>query len=86
MPGLWNKDCYYNKRFGGILDKPEGFILEKWHKCQIVWCKIVLSIYLIDFFTDEGAMNDYKMRLRYLVARYGYSTSVFAWEFFNEVL
>ena len=28
---------------------------------------------------------DYKNRLRYLVARYGYSTSVFAWEFFNEV-
>jgi hypothetical protein len=38
-----------------------------------------------DFFTDERAKADYKNRLRYLVARYGYSTSVFAWEFFNEV-
>jgi hypothetical protein len=38
-----------------------------------------------DFFIDERAKADYKNRLRYLVARYGYSTSVFAWEFFNEV-
>ncbi|CAI7995235.1 Mannan endo-1,4-beta-mannosidase A, partial [Geodia barretti] len=38
-----------------------------------------------NFFTDGRAKADYKNRLRYLVARYGYSTSVFAWEFFNEV-
>lgn len=61
MSGFWNKDCYYNKKFGGIIEKAE------------------------DFFTDEGARTDYKMRLRYLAARYGYSTSVFAWEFFNDV-
>ena len=41
--------------------------------------------FCVDFFTDERAKADYKNRLRYLVARYGYSTSVFAWEFFNEV-
>lgn len=40
----------------------------------------------IDFFTNERARADYKQRLRYLVARYGYSTSIFAWEFFNEVI
>lgn len=38
-----------------------------------------------DFFTNAEAIADYKNRLRYLVARYAYSTSVFAWEFFNEV-
>jgi hypothetical protein len=38
-----------------------------------------------EFFVDERAKADYKNRLRYIVARYGYSTSVFAWEFFNEV-
>ncbi|XP_065833862.1 uncharacterized protein [Oscarella lobularis] len=38
-----------------------------------------------DFFTDEAAKADYKGRLRYLISRYGYSTSVFAWEYFNEV-
>lgn len=30
-------------------------------------------------------MNDYKNKLRYVIARYSYSTAVFAWEFFNEV-
>jgi endo-1,4-beta-mannosidase len=59
-PCNWDKDCYYNKKFGGFLDKPE------------------------EFFTDARAKADYKNRLRYLVARYGYSTAVFAWEFFNE--
>eukprot|EP00118_Oscarella_pearsei_P006546 m.29751 g.29751 ORF g.29751 m.29751 type:complete len:381 (+) comp31223_c0_seq3:648-1790(+) len=38
-----------------------------------------------DFFTDKAAKEDYKDRLRYLIARYGYSTNVFAWEYFNEV-
>jgi hypothetical protein len=38
-----------------------------------------------EFFTNEQAKMDYKNRLRYLIARYGYSTSVFAWEYFNEV-
>ena len=30
-------------------------------------------------------LEAYRDRLRYLVARYGYSSSVFAWEFWNEV-
>ncbi len=37
-----------------------------------------------EFFTNERAMNDTKVYLRYMVARYGYSTNVFAWELFNE--
>jgi hypothetical protein len=37
------------------------------------------------FWTDERARNLYKQRLRYLVARYSYSTSVWAWEFWNEL-
>lgn len=44
-----------------------------------------LQSFFSDFFIDERAIADYKNRLRYIVARYGYSTSVFAWEFFNEV-
>ena len=46
---------------------------------------VCLYLHCSDFFTDVRAKADYKNRLRYLVARYGYSTSVFAWEFFNEV-
>jgi hypothetical protein len=38
-----------------------------------------------DFFTDATAKRLFRQRLRYLVARWGYSHSVFAWEFWNEV-
>ena len=38
-----------------------------------------------DFFTQPEAKRLYKDRLRYIVARWGYSTHVFAWEFWNEV-
>jgi len=38
-----------------------------------------------DFFTDEIARKYFKRKLRYLIARWGYSTNVFAWELFNEV-
>jgi len=37
------------------------------------------------FFSDPAARARYKSRLRYLVARWGYSPSIGAWEFFNEV-
>jgi len=37
------------------------------------------------YFTNETMLAAYRDRLRYLIARYGYSTSVFAWEFWNEV-
>lgn len=37
------------------------------------------------YFLDPVMLRAYRDRLRYLVARYGYSTSVFAWEFWNEV-
>ena len=38
-----------------------------------------------DFFTHPRAKRLYKERLRYIVARWGYSTHVLAWEFWNEV-
>jgi len=38
-----------------------------------------------DFFTNEEARRLFQQRLRYLVARYGYQTSVLSWEFWNEV-
>lgn len=37
------------------------------------------------YFTDPTMLRAYRDRLRYLVARYGYSPNVFAWEFWNEV-
>lgn len=38
-----------------------------------------------DFFVNPKSKARYKNRLRYFVARWGYSTSLGAWEFFNEV-
>lgn len=38
-----------------------------------------------DFFTNLQAQRLFQQRLRYLAARWGYSASVFAWEFWNEV-
>jgi len=38
-----------------------------------------------DFFTNEEAKRLFRQRLRYLVARWGHSPAVLAWEFWNEV-
>ena len=38
-----------------------------------------------DFFINAAAKAQYKNRLRYIVARWGYSPSIGAWEFFNEI-
>ncbi len=38
-----------------------------------------------DFFTDPEAKRRTKMWLRYAVARWGHSSSIMAWELFNEV-
>jgi hypothetical protein len=38
-----------------------------------------------DFWTNPEARELYKRRLRYTVARWGYSPHVMAWEFFNEI-
>lgn len=37
-----------------------------------------------DFFTNPTARKLYQRRLRYILARWGYSPNVFAWEFWNE--
>jgi hypothetical protein len=39
----------------------------------------------LDYFTNADSRAAYQNRLRNLVARYGHSPAVFAWEFWNEV-
>jgi hypothetical protein len=39
----------------------------------------------LDFFTNAQARDLYKKRLRYIVARWGWQTSLLAWEFANEM-
>lgn len=38
-----------------------------------------------EFFTSDEARQMFKNQLRYIVARWGYSPNIGAWEFFNEV-
>lgn len=38
-----------------------------------------------DFFTNTAAKNHVKNRLRYILARWGYSRNIMSWELFNEV-
>jgi hypothetical protein len=38
-----------------------------------------------DFFTNEKAKTQFKKLVRYIVARWGYSTNIMSWELFNEV-
>lgn len=38
-----------------------------------------------NFFTSDEAKAKYKNRLRYIVARWGYSPNIAMWEFFNEI-
>lgn len=38
-----------------------------------------------DFFTSPKAQELFQRRLRYILARWGYSTQIMAWELFNEV-
>ena len=39
----------------------------------------------VQFFTNATAISLTKRKMRYAVARWGYSPSIMAWEFFNEV-
>lgn len=41
--------------------------------------------YPIQFFYNKEAKEAYKNELLYILARYGYSDNIFAWELFNEV-
>jgi hypothetical protein len=37
------------------------------------------------FFIDPGAREMYRDKIRYIVARWGWSTNIFSWEFWNEI-
>ena len=37
------------------------------------------------FFTDPLCREMYRDKIRYVVARWGYSTNIFSWEFWNEI-
>ena len=38
-----------------------------------------------DLWSNQSAWNYFQRRFRYLIARYGYSPALMAWELWNEV-
>lgn len=38
-----------------------------------------------EFFTNTEAKKQFKKIIRYIIARWGYSTNIMSWELFNEV-
>lgn len=54
--------------------------INPWNKANGGWLESP-----VDFFTDEKARTLTKAKYRYIIARWGYSPSIMAWELFNEV-
>lgn len=40
--------------------------------------------YAADLFTDETAKTLFKQKYKYIISRYGYSSNILSWEFYNE--
>jgi len=58
---------------------------ESWAKNPYNWTNGGPCNRASEFFSSREARDLFKRRLDYIVARWGYATSIFAWELFNEV-
>jgi len=58
---------------------------ESWHENPYSWYNDGPCYLASEFFTSPEARRLFKRRLDYIVARWGFSTTIFAWELFNEV-
>ncbi len=80
--GYYNQlDCFVVDRLVEAADK-EGIYLQL--------CLITRDVYMKSLKDDKGpdyeqAVRDAKKLMRYAVARWGYATSVAAWEYWNEL-
>jgi hypothetical protein len=91
---LWEADVNSPKR--GFYNPLDCFMLDKLIEAAgqngiyLMLCLITRDLYM-DSLKDEGgteyeqAIQDAKKLMRYAVARWGYSTNVAAWEYFNEI-
>ena len=91
---LWEADVNRPKR--GLYNPLDCFMLDKLveaaeeNEVYLMLCLITRDLYmnsLKDEFSSEyqQAISDAKKLMRYAVARWGYSTNVAAWEYFNEI-
>jgi hypothetical protein len=95
----WNLPLDYQrvsnpKRYSNTTEyyNPSGIkrMEELLHMCDSLHLYVMLTLDMnsgkkSDWFTGQASMDKYKNKLRYLVARWGYSTNIAAWEFFNEI-
>jgi len=91
---LWEADVNRPRR--GVYNQLDCFMLDQVvesagkNGIYLMLCLITRDLYMKDL-SDDGspeydqAIEDAKKLLRYAVARWGYSTSVAAWEYFNEI-
>lgn len=68
-----------------VLDSHAGYISEGWEINPYNKKNGGYASTPKEFFSFEESREQYKDKLRYMVARWGYSTRIAAWEFFNEV-
>ena len=91
---LWEADV--NRPIRGIYNQLDCFILDKLVEAAeengiyLMLCLITRDLYMNSLSKDKSpeyqqAILDAKKFMRYAVARWGYSTSVAAWEYFNEI-
>lgn len=64
-----------------------GGLMDIFRASNTAWGRLLASEKLgfEQFFTDPLAKEMYRDKIRYVVARWGYSTNIFSWEFWNEI-
>ncbi|MEN6334004.1 MAG: DUF5060 domain-containing protein [Phycisphaerales bacterium] len=91
---LWEADV--NRPVRGYYNPLDCFMLDqivegaRRNGIYLMLCAITRDLYMSSLSTPGSpeyrkAVNDAKKFMRYAVARWGYSTSVAAWEYFNEM-
>jgi hypothetical protein len=91
---LWEADV--NRPIRGTYNQLDCFMLDQLIEAAerngiyLMLCLITRDLYMKSLADDRSsvyqqAIDDAKKFMRYAVARWGYSTSVAAWEYFNEI-
>jgi hypothetical protein len=91
---LWEADV--NRPIRGVYNQLDCFMLDQLIEAAerngiyLMLCLITRDLYMKSLSEDRGpeyqqAIQDAKKLMRYVVARWGYSTNVAAWEYFNEI-
>lgn len=91
---LWETDV--NRPVRGVYNQLDCFMLDKLlesaeqNGIRLMLCLITRDLYMKDLVRADSpeyvqAIEDARNLMRYAVARWGYSTSVGAWEYFNEI-